>query len=200
MPDARWHVTLALLLTAGCSTCDPDDATTGELASYRAAFVAAAGNRLQDSLAREELVRRLAATRILWLGDQHRSSRLHALQSKLLEDLHSAGIPMALALEAIGEQDEPLVREYFAGARSMEELRTVMRDRWSRSWLDDRDLDPWFYRSLLTFARRYDVPVIALEPTPRRPLVERDEIMAATVRDADAAYQGRLLVVVVGQA
>lgn len=200
MPDLGRHVTLALVLTGGCSTFDWEGSETNELASYRNAFVRAAGDRLHEPLAREQVVQRIATSRILWLGDQHRSSRLHALQSELLEDLSHAGVQLVFALEAIGEQDEPLVRQYLSGKMSMEELRTAVRRRWRGSWLDDRDLDPWFYRSLLTFARRTGTPVLALEPTPRRPLAERDEAMARAVRGAVERHRDRVVVVVVGQA
>ena len=107
---------------------------------------------------------------------------------------------MVLALEAIGLQDEPHVKMYLAGELSMELLRQQLRTRWNGSWLDDRELDPWFYRSLLAFARKHQLPVSALEPTPRLPLAQRDEVLAASIRRTLDANPDRLVVVVVGQA
>jgi uncharacterized iron-regulated protein len=171
-----------------------------DLGDYRTSFEEAAGTRLVASIPREELLRRLANERILWLGDFHTSSRLHGLQSELLDQLQRQGTPIVLLLEAIGEQDQRAVDRYLEGGISLQELRATAKARWDGSWLDDRDLDPAHYRSLLAFARRDGAPVLALEPTPRLPLSQRDEVIAAAVRDAALRHPERLLVVHVGQA
>ena len=121
-------------------------------------------------------------------------------EMELLEDLHGRGVRMVLALEAIGLQDEPHVRRYLSGELTMEALRQQLRARWDGSWLDDRELDPWFYRSLLAFAKNHALPVVALEPTPRLRLAHRDDLLAANIGRALDDNPGRLVVVVVGQA
>ena len=74
-----------------------------------------------------------------------------------------------------------------------------MKRRWPGSWLDDPELDPWFFRSLLAFAKEHEVPVFALEPTPRLRLAARDACIAQSVREARARHPRRVVVVVVGQ-
>jgi len=197
----RWpFVISASLLSAGCSPSRfawHEEGATME--RYRAAFTAAAGDRLVDSTSFARFVATTASTRVLWLGDHHRSTLLHRFQRELLEALVAAGRPLDLVLEAVGEQDEPWVAAHLAGRVDEATLRARVRDRWPGSWLDDPELDSAYYRSLLAFARRHRIAVHGLEPTPRLPLAERDRHIAARVRTIAAARPERLVVVLVGQ-
>jgi len=195
---------LPVILTfAFATSCTQDflwqEAPSEAFAEYRASFEAAAGSKFVGSIARPQLLARLAKSHLLWLGDHHRHSRLHALQNELLTQLQEAGIPMAFGLEAIGVRDQHFVNDYLAGTMDMATLRSQMRRRWSGSWLDDRDLDPWFFRTLLEFAKQHRIPVFALEPTPRLPLALRDPYISQSVLDACRRYPTRLIVTVVGQ-
>jgi len=200
MPRERLAVTLVSWLAA----CSPSQfvwqEADSELQDYSASFHAAAGSQFVASMDRVALLGTLAAERVLWLGDHHRSSRLHALQARLLDELQHGGVRLALALEAVGEQDGPALQRYLRGESTLDELRAQMRSRWSGSWLDDGDLHPAHYQGLLTFARQNGLPVVPLEPTPRLPIAERDAVIAAAVRAAAALHPDRLLVVHVGQA
>lgn len=200
MPKQHLHVILAFVFATSCSQEFLWQGGPGsDFAAYRASFEAAAGRELVAELPRDELLRELESARLLWLGDHHSHSRLHALQTVLLQQLQTRGVAMALGLEAIGVRDQHLINDFLAGETDMRTLRDQMRTRWSGSWLDDRGLDPWFFRSLLEFARQHKIPVFALEPTPRLPLAMRDPYIARTVLDACEHYRDRLVVVVVGQ-
>ena len=202
MPARPLPVITATVILSACQPLAPD--RTGRapdaLLSYRASFAAAAGDELVEEVSRDELVRRIRAARAVWLGDQHRHARLHALHSELLEALVRAGAQLAFGLEAIGTQDQPWVDAFLAGEIGMRALRRRLRARWPGSWLDDPDLDPFYYRSLLSFAQAHAVPVFALEPTPRGPLAQRDAAMARAVAAARRRHPERVLAVVVGQA
>lgn len=194
-------VTLGLLLVASCAS--PSATAPGAndtLRAYREAFVAAAGNSLVAVRDREAFVAALPAARVLWLGDVHDSTRLHALQSELLEDLHHRGVEPVLVLEAIGTQDTKDLQRYLAGELPLEDFCRLVQQRWPGSWLDDPEFDPFFYRGLLAFAKKYNLPVVPLEPTPRAPLTQRDEAMANVVNQVAAANPTRPIVVIVGQA
>lgn len=201
MPPFRALVTFAVGALAACSISRPARPTLpAELAAYQAAFETAVDQPFGAAIDRPQLLQRIRGARVLWLGDTHTSSRLHALQSELLQDLEQAGIPYALVLEAIGTEDMPFVQAFLDGQSDLRKLRQAMRGRWSGSWLDDPELDPFFYRLLLQNARRNKSPVLALEPTPRGTLSARDAAMPGVVRSAAAAHPERLIVVVVGQA
>lgn len=201
MRASKLSVILAAAIATACRV-EPFGRQRGSGASfqeYRESFVAAAGDAFSEQLDQRELRRRAREQRTVWLGDHHRHSRLHALHLEMLSALERGGAKMTLLLEAVGTQDQPIVDAYLAGQRDMRALRASTRARWPGSWLDDPALDPAYFRSLLTFAREHEIPVRALEPTPRAPLATRDTTLAGAVAAARAAYPGSLLVVVLGQ-
>ncbi|MFN3244482.1 MAG: ChaN family lipoprotein [Planctomycetota bacterium] len=201
MPASKLAVITTLTFVGACSPTrfDWPDGPGAAFRDYRQSFADAAGQRLVEAVDRHALLRRARAAGALWLGDHHRHSRLHALQTELLDQLVRDGADLLLGLEAIGVRDQPMVDDYLEGRIDMRALRSGMRTRWSGSWLDDPELDPWFFRSLLTFARQHRIPVFALEPTPRLPLARRDEYIARTVAAACRRHKDRLPVVLVGQ-
>jgi hypothetical protein len=206
MPQRPWPAIVMSLLATACTPTafGWDGGLPQPLQRYRAAFAAAAGSEFVESAARADLLERLDAMPVLWLGDHHASSALHGLQFGLLDALatrcQAHGRKLVLALEAIGEGDEADVAAFLAAKLELPELQRRMRQRWPGSWLDDPTLDPWYYRALLAFGRRIGASVRALEPTPRLPLAARDRHIAARVDELVATAAGALVVVVVGQA
>lgn len=201
MPSPKLAVISTLTILSACSPghFGWPDGPGAAFREYRQSFADAAGDRLVEPIDRAELQRRARERGALWLGDHHRHSRLHALHSELLDGLRRDGAQLALGLEAIGVRDQPMVDDYLAGRIDMRSLRAGMRTRWRGSWLDDPELDPWFFRSLLAFAKEHRIPVFPLEPTPRLPLAQRDDYIARTVATARARHPDRLLIVLLGQ-
>ncbi len=191
-----------LLLAASCSPAEFvwQQPVPEALANYRRAFDEAVGDRVDGECSHDQLLAAVKAARVLWLGDHHRSSRLHALHAALLERLARSPRRVVLVLEALGVQDQPDVDAFLDDRLTLQELADRIRQRWPGSWLDDRELDPWYYRSLCATARRHDWRLVALEPTPRPPLPQRDAAMAEHVRELAAQHPQALIVVVVGQA
>lgn len=200
MPASTVTVILASTLLLVAASCRSESTLPPAIAAYRASFAESVGTEFTATLPRSQLQQRLRSCRVLWLGDHHRSSRLHALQQELLRELADQHVPVVLALEAIGQQDEAVTTAFLRGDIEMPMLRERMRRRWPGSWLDDRELDPWHYQSLLTFAKRTGTPVLALEPTPRLPIERRDAHIASAVQAAVSGFPDRLVVVIVGQA
>ena len=191
----------ALALLAACTPAKfawTDDGVA-ELAAYRQAFASAAGDGFTDAWSRSRLPHELDDVRVLWLGDHHRSTRLHAVHLQLLDELHRAGRPFVLALEAVGSQHDDDLAAFVAGRLSLDDLRTRLLAHWPGSWLDDGELDAAYYRAVLAFAQTHRVPVHGLEPTPRLRLPARDHAIVTTVRALAAADRTRLVVAVVGQ-
>lgn len=200
MPRCPRAVILAFL-AIGCSPSRfgwSDSAP--DLHAYRTAFERSAGDRFTDATSLPEFVARLAPLRVLWLGDHHTSERLHRRQRDLLARLLGTGHRPVLALEAIGIRDEGVVREYLAGTRDEVRLLAALRRRWPMHWLEDPEVDAPHWRELLRMARAHRLPVHALEPTPRLPLAQRDQVIAARVAALAAEYPQQLIVVWIGQA
>lgn len=200
MPKSFAWVTSLLAGLAGCASPNAEPKLPPDLAAYREAFVNDVGTRFVEECDQQQMFEKIAAARVLWLGDMHANSRLHALQSEFLTALQNRGIKLLLALEAIGTQDEARVKEFLEGDGKQVEMERDIRKRWPESWLSDLSLDPFYYRGLLSMAKRNQWPVVGLEPTPRVPLAQRDDIIANSVRAAAAAHPERLVVVIVGQA
>lgn len=201
MPGHRARILLPLLVTA----CTPsrfvwDGAPPIDLDAYLESFAAAAGTTLDERMSYETMLDRLRTTPLVWLGDHHRSERLHALHRELLLRLAGAGPPLAIVLEAVATQDEGAVETYLHGGRSMDELRAAILARWPESWLDGRDVDGPFYRDVLALARARGIPVFGLEPAPRAPIDRRDDAIAERVRTLASTLPHHRIVVVVGQA
>lgn len=202
MPASR---PVAIALLSVVAACTPsqfawDETRDTELARYRRSFATACGTRFDAALDGEGFAALALGTRLLWLGDYHTDADQHARMAALLERLQRGPRGLALALESIATEDEPLVASFLAGERSLASLRERVRLRWPGSWLDDASLDPDFYCWLLSFARQHRLPVVALEGVPRPPLEARDAAIAARVEALAAAEPDRLVVAIVGQA
>ena len=182
------------------ATADPQPSGTSDLREYKESYYRSLGTTFSGTLSLAELVAECASTRIVWLGDLHDDRELHARQRHLLEELCARGTRLALLLEAIGIEDEPVVTSYLADQIGRTTLRRLIHDRWPKSWLDDPDLDGAHYQAMLDFAKQEHIPVHALEPVPRGPLSERDVTMARRIRELAARYPDRTLVVHVGSA
>ena len=201
MPPRRRFAMAAFVMASACSPSrfgwheEPDTVDR-----YRAGFTAAVGSQLVESASLPDVLQRTRQVRVLWLGDHHRSQRLHHEQRNLLRALAGTGRRLLLVLEAIGEQDHAWLDAWLAGTVDMRSLRAGIRRRWPGSWLEDGELDAAYYRDLLAFAAQHDALVRGLEPAPRLPLTERDARIAARVRQLAETHTDRLVVVVLGQA
>lgn len=195
---------LALLLIACKADLDwqgspAHEGTREYLEAYKESYFRELGDRFVATWSLDTLLSSLGSVRVLYLGDHHENPTLHAYQLRLLDRIARAGVPVALGLEAVGTQDRPAVEEFMRGGTTRQ-LRSRIGLRWPGSWLEQDQIDGGFYLALLEAARQRQWPVFALEPTPRLPLAQRDETIAANIRDASRRHPDRLLVVVVGQA
>lgn len=177
---------------------DPEPSGPGYLREYKESHYRELGTDFDRTLTEEAFVKEVQSARVLFLGDVHDDVELHRDHLRLLDALLAFGWTPALGLEAVGSEDDALLRQHTLGDLPMVTLRNAIRARWPETWLEDGSVDAAFYRALLERARRHRLPVFGLEPTPRLPLEERDARIAANVRRAAAAHPGRPIVVVVG--
>lgn len=182
------------------AVADPEPSGPDDLRTYKESYYAALGRTIEATLDREELLQACARARIVWLGDHHDDSGLHAAQRELLETLCARGLRPVLMLEAIGTEDERIVQTYLAGEIERATLRRIVHQRWPGSWFEARDLDAAHYLGLLEIAKTWKLEVRALEPTPRARLVDRDQMIAARIRAESERVKERPIVVHVGAA
>lgn len=183
-----WCFGVALLL-AGCAATAP---AVGNDPAVVARIVAA---RARDA-------------QVVYLGESHDNPHHHVDQARVLESMLASGARPALAFEMLSGDQQPAVNE--ATAPGADPAALGARLRWQeRGWPDFT-----MYRPLFDLARRYGLPVVALDldqPTVRRiaktglaglPAGERSGLAsrldpdpgrdAALARDIDVAHCGLL--------
>jgi len=112
-----------------------------------------------------ELSKQAATEGVIWLGEHHNSKQDHDLQAMIIENIYNqrfdlypknAGGNMAIGLEQIQVQYQPVLDAYIQGIISEEDMLTQCQ--WSQRW-------SWpfeNYRSIFTLAQRLKIPLIAL--------------------------------------
>lgn len=126
-------------------------------------------NPTLQSLNPSELVQQLASQGgALWLGEHHNSKKDHALQAQFLTSLQEARqqhdaknnktnqAPVAIGLEQVEVQFQPVLDDFSAGLLTTAELR--QRVEWDTRWTWPFEL----YEPIFAKAREYGMPLIAL--------------------------------------
>mgnify|MGYP001952621595 CR=1 FL=1 len=171
---------------------DPAPSGAQYLRSYKESFYQSLGDEFDEAWTEAQFLEHIQSARVLFLGDHHTDAALHRRQLKLLDTLRAADIPLVFGLEAIGEQDRPLLRQYLMGSIDMDRLTARIESRWPGSWLSSSQLDSAFYRAVVRRAREWQSPTFALEPVPRLPLNLRDPLIAENIRLASERHPDRL--------
>ena len=74
----------------------------------------------------------------LWLGEHHNSAKDHAMQEQILKNLYrerqrtAMGTSMAVGLEQVEEQFQPILDDFSAGLLTMSEMRKLVE--WDKRW------------------------------------------------------------------
>ena len=164
MPGARPASLLCLLGVAACAgktlrwqndgVQDPAPSGPGYLRVYKESHFRALGGAFKRGLTMPDFRERIAAARVLFLGDHHADRKLHDKMLALLAELERAGRPYHLGLECIGTQDTDAVERFLAGQLDLDDLLHALRARWPDTWLERDGVDSAFYCELLRLARR----------------------------------------------
>ena len=99
-----------------------------------------------------ELIEPLARYDVVFLGEQHDSSTGHALQRRVLEQLHAQRPDIVLAMEMFERDVQPTLDDYLAGR--IDEAAFLAASRPWPNYASD-------YRPLVEFAKAHELPVIA---------------------------------------
>ena len=103
----------------------------------------------------EDILDDLAKSDVIYLGEHHTVDRHHAIQEKILTDLASRGLPLALGLEQMESSEQPNLDRYNRGEINFEKLAEV--SNWAKRWANYLQ-----YRPLLEIAQKGKIPVIGL--------------------------------------
>ena len=103
----------------------------------------------------EDMLDDLAKADVIYLGEHHTIDRHHAIQEKILTDLASRGLPLALGLEQMESSQQPHLDRYNRGEIDFEKL--AKESDWSKRWANYLQ-----YRPMIEAARKAKIPVIGL--------------------------------------
>ncbi|HJL31469.1 MAG TPA: ChaN family lipoprotein, partial [Polyangiaceae bacterium LLY-WYZ-15_(1-7)] len=98
----------------------------------------------------------LRGARAIYLGESHDDTLDHAMQYRLLRELHRQDGALVLGMEMFQRPYQAVLDDWTAGRLDEEALRR--RTEWDTRW----GFDIRLYRPMLEFARARGVPVIAL--------------------------------------
>jgi len=106
----------------------------------------------------KELSSKVLDADVIFFGEFHDDSVIHALQKDLLTEMLKSGKKIAVSFEMFETDVQKVIDEYLAGKITEE---AFLKD--SRPWPDYKD----FYKPLLELAKEYKMPVIAAN-VPRK--------------------------------
>jgi len=105
-----------------------------------------------------DIAARLAANRVVFVGETHTSMADHHLQLRIIEALHRLQPDLAIGLEMFPTSSQPALDAYSRGDRTMDERRFLKASRYFQVWNQDYR----YYRDIITFARSKGIPLVGL--------------------------------------
>ncbi|MCU0552234.1 MAG: ChaN family lipoprotein [Leptolyngbya sp. Prado105] len=132
----------------------------------------------QSNLDPQTVIKQLAKSRVIYLGETHDSKEDHDAQMELIKALHAQNPKLAIGMEMFQRPFQSGLDRYLAGALTEEMLRefTEYDKRWGFPWE--------FYAPIIAFAKDNKLPVIALNtPTEVTRKVSREGLDSLTVEE-----------------
>ncbi len=127
------------------------------------------------------LARRLAETRIVFVGESHTSIDFHRAQLRLIEELDRAGREVLIGLEMYPYTEQEHLDAWHRGLLTEEGFVTL--SRWYESWGY-----PWgYYRDIFLYARDHGIPLFAIN-APREVVSEVREKGLDGLAEEDRAH------------
>lgn len=103
-----------------------------------------------------ELARRLAETRVLFIGEEHTNGEFHRVQQQTIEALHAAGRRVIIGLEMFPWTPQPALERWSAGLLTEEAF--LDESRWYEVWSHHWGL----YRDIFNFARQKRLRLVGI--------------------------------------
>jgi uncharacterized iron-regulated protein len=132
----------------------------------------------------DELVRRISAADVVFVGEQHDDPETHRVEFGILDAIGRLGRPVVLSLEMFERDIQPLLNDYLAGRMSESDFLARSRP-WDRYITD--------YRPMVELAKARGWPVIASNiPRPMASAVGRKALAALdTLTPTDRGWAAR---------
>ncbi|MCG6965230.1 MAG: ChaN family lipoprotein [Chromatiaceae bacterium] len=103
-----------------------------------------------------QLMRKLAAERLIYVGETHTALADHQLQLEVLRGMAERPAGLALGVEWFQKRFQPVLDDYLAGR--IDEAEMLRRTEYYERWRFDYRL----YRPIVRFAKEHAIPIVAL--------------------------------------
>lgn len=103
-----------------------------------------------------DIMRQLAAKRVIYVGESHTSFEDHQLQLRVIRELFNQGKPLAIGMEMFPHASQAALDAFVAG--EIEEAEFLKKSRYFQEWSFDYRL----YRDIINFARHHKISIRAL--------------------------------------
>ncbi|MEW5901777.1 MAG: class A beta-lactamase [Acidobacteriota bacterium] len=104
----------------------------------------------------EKMIKELAGSRFIYVGESHDSLPIHDFQLRLIQALFETERDIAIGLEMLPTETQPILDKWSQGLLTKDEL--IREARWYVHW----SMNLAFYEKIFAFAKDNKIPVIAL--------------------------------------
>jgi uncharacterized iron-regulated protein len=113
-----------------------------------------------EQITPDDLAKRLSATHLLLIGEEHTNTQFHGVQLRVLQALVRAGRHVMIGLEMYPYTEQRFLDQWHDGLLTEEGFLRLSRwyDNWGYNWQ--------YYRDIFVLARDHQVPMYAVN-TPR---------------------------------
>jgi len=105
-----------------------------------------------------QIVEKLAAARVIYVGETHTSLADHLLQQRIIEALHRKNPKIAIGMEMFPASSQAALDRYTLSGEEVDERTFLKESDYYNVWR----FDYRYFRDILNFARKNNLPVIGL--------------------------------------
>jgi uncharacterized iron-regulated protein len=155
----RWHAALfvaavAALFIGGCAVAPRTLTLRGDAMPLMENTILKTATG--ETVSQRQLIDGIAGTRVVYVGESHTNAAHHAIQLKVIRELHRITPDLSIGMEMFDTTYQPVLDRWTAG--ELDETEFLRRTHWYANWRFPFDL----YRDILQYAKENGIRVIAL--------------------------------------
>jgi len=111
------------------------------------------------------LLKNIESSQVVFVGEKHDHDGSHRIQLDIIKHLHKRHGRPGIGIELFRENHQNLLDRYTSGNQSLEDLKQKLESTRTSPQIVD------YYHDILDYAKRHDLPLLALKPD--RPTVQQ---------------------------
>lgn len=110
----------------------------------------------QNTISFEKIIDNMMTSRVIYVGESHTRYEDHVLQLRVIRELYDRDPKIAIGMEMFNRTTQKVLNKYLKGGLSEREF--LKKSHYYKMWGYDYRL----YRDIINFAKKHDIPIIAL--------------------------------------